>query len=74
MSSPLSVVPKKSAVKTRSVAGRQGRALMIKSEDPNSAGMSYRILKKYMYVCVLVVLNASLSTRLRSIHFSSFVI
>ena len=56
MSSPLSVVPKKSAVKTRSVAGRQGRALMIKSEDPNSAGMSYRILKKYMFVCLLFLM------------------
>ena len=68
MSSPHSVVPKKSAVKTRSVAGRQGRALMIKSEElsADSAGMSYRtmynveyILIKYMYmhVCVLVVSN-----------------
>ena len=68
MSSTHSVVPKKSAVKTRSVAGRhvQGRALMIKSEElsADSAGMCYRtiynveyILIKYMYmhVCVLIV-------------------
>ena len=57
MSSTHSVVPKKFAVKTRSVAGRQGRALMIKSEElsADSAGMFYRTMYNVEYILIVHV-------------------
>ena len=51
-SSTLSIVPRKSAVKTRYV-GRQGRVLKSDKPGPKSAGMSYSTLLYTVHVNVL---------------------